>query len=95
MMFHQHFNTSLTPARYLAIGLGSMRYPFIDIKRKHWMGAVDTSLEEGGNQIEYENQDRRIHEIFLKELAKNGVESHMGEIIDESQYRGQAAAPAE
>ena len=32
---------------------------------------------------------------ILKELAKNGVESGMGEIIDESQYRNEAVAPAE
>jgi hypothetical protein len=40
-----------------------------------------------GNQIEYENQDPRIHEIFLKNLAQNGVESKMGNIFDESRYK--------
>jgi quercetin dioxygenase-like cupin family protein len=94
-MFHQHFNTSPTPARYLAIGLGSMRYPFTEAKLKHWMGAVDTSLEEGGNQIEYEQQDPRIHQIFLEELAKNGVKSGMGKYIDESKYNVPEAIPAE
>lgn len=94
-MFHQHFNTSQTPARYLAIGLGSMRYPFTEAKLKHWMGAVDTSLEEGGNQIEYEQQHPRIHQIFLEELAKNGVKSGMGDYIDESKYDVPEAMPAE
>ncbi|MGE5539449.1 MAG: hypothetical protein ACM30I_12595 [Gemmatimonas sp.] len=85
-MFHQHFNTNPTPARYLAIALGSMRYPFVESKRKLFGGGVDTSVEKGGNQIEYENQDPRIHEIYLKELAKNGVQSKMGKSIDETKY---------
>jgi hypothetical protein len=59
------------------------------------MGAVDTSLEEGGNQIEYEQQDPRIHQIFLEELAKNGVKSGMGKYIDESKYNVPEAMPAE
>ena len=91
-MLHQHFNTSATPARYLAVALGSMRYPFVDSKRKLFGGGVDTSVEEGGNQIEYENQDPRIHEIYLSELAKNQVQSKMGEIIDEAPYRAEASA---
>jgi cupin superfamily acireductone dioxygenase involved in methionine salvage len=85
-MFHQHFNTNPTPARYLAVALGSLRYPFVESKRKLFGGGVDTSVEDGGNQIEYEKQDPRIHEIFLKELAKNGVQSKMGKVIDESRY---------
>jgi uncharacterized RmlC-like cupin family protein len=91
-MFHQHFNTSATPARYLAIALGSMRYPFVDARRQHFGGGVDTSVEQGGAQIEYEDQDRRIHEIYLSELAKNQVQSQMGEIIDETPYRAKAEA---
>jgi cupin superfamily acireductone dioxygenase involved in methionine salvage len=85
-MFHQHFNTNPTPARYLAVALGSMRYPFVESKRKLFGGGVDTSVEDGGNQIEYTNQDPRIHEIYLKELAKTGVDSRMGKSIDESRY---------
>ena len=83
-IFHQHFNTGSDHARYLAIALGSMRYPFVDSKRKLFGGGVDTSVKDGGNQIEYENQDPRIHEIFLNELAKNNVKSNMGDIFDES-----------
>ena len=85
-LFHQHFNTNPTPARYLAIALGSMRYPFTDSKRKLFSGGVDTSVEKGGNQIEFEHQDKRIHGIYLTELKKNGVKSNMADQIDESQY---------
>ena len=82
-MFHQHFNTNPTPARYLAIALGSQRYPFVESKRKHFDTGVDTSLKDGGNQIEYEDQDPRIHRIYLEELRKNGVVSGMGTFVKE------------
>ena len=67
-----------------------MRYPFVESKRKLYGGGVDTSVEKGGNQVEYESQDPRIHEIFLKELAKNGVKSGMGKIFDESKFKQSA-----
>jgi uncharacterized RmlC-like cupin family protein len=86
-MFHQHYNTSSAPARYLAVALGSMRYPFVESKMKLFSGGVDTDVEKGGNQIEYEKQDPRIHQIFLDELKKNGVKSGMGKHIDESKYK--------
>ncbi len=44
---------------------------------------VDVNVNDGGFQIEYEDQDPRVHAIYLEELAKNGVECRMGEFIDE------------
>jgi uncharacterized RmlC-like cupin family protein len=81
-IFHQHFNTSPYPARYLALAMGSLRYPLTAEKRRIFVG-VDTDVKKGGAQIEYEDQDPRIHKIFLQELAKNGVKSGMGEIFNE------------
>jgi uncharacterized RmlC-like cupin family protein len=91
-IFHQHFNTGPNPARYLAVALGSMRYPFVASKRALFGGGVDTSVEDGGNQIEYDNQDPRIHEIYLKELEKHGVDSGMAKYFDESQHRTKKSA---
>lgn len=71
-MFHQHFNTSPQPARYMATALGNSRYPFTEKNRQGKLG-VDVSLKEGGLQIEFEDQDPRIHEMYLEALAKNGV----------------------
>jgi mannose-6-phosphate isomerase-like protein (cupin superfamily) len=83
MICHQHFNTSPDPVRYMATAMGSTRYPFSAEKRAIKMG-VDVNVDDGGFQIEYEDQDPRIHKIFLDELAKNGATSRMGEFMDET-----------
>jgi len=76
MLFHQHFNTSPEPARYLAIAFGSLRYPFTASKRKTFMG-MDVDVKAGGRQIEYEDEDPRIYRLFESELAKKGIEPRM------------------
>ncbi len=81
-MYHQHFNTSPTPARYLAIALGGLRYPMVAEKRAVFMG-MDVNVRDGGAQIEYEDQDARIHEIYLEALRENGVDSGMGRFLQE------------
>ena len=82
-MFHQHFNTSDKPARYLACAIGSARYPFISLRRVSTSGGGSTSVKEGGRQIEYEDQDPRIHRKFLEEIKKTGMPSQMGDLFDE------------
>jgi uncharacterized RmlC-like cupin family protein len=90
MMFHQHFNVSNFPSRYLALQMGTIRYPLTEAKRLIWDKGVDLSVKLGGAQVEYEDQDPRVHAIWLEEIAKNGVESKMGEFIDESKYKATA-----
>ena len=85
-IFHQHFNTGKDPARYLPLALGSTRHPLTAAKKQITLG-VDVDVKKGGNQIEYTDQDPRIHALFLEELAKNGVDSLMGEYIDETPFR--------
>jgi hypothetical protein len=82
-MLHQHFNTSPVPARYLACSLGSRRYPFIALRRRGAEGAASTSMSKGGRQVDYEEQDPRVHNRWLKAIAKNGVASDMGDTFDE------------
>ncbi len=79
-LFHQHFNVSPAPARYLAIAFGSLRYPTVADKMATWMG-MDVSVREGGRQIEYEDEDPRIRRIFEEELAKRGIRSGMDEVV--------------
>jgi uncharacterized RmlC-like cupin family protein len=82
-MFHQHFNTSPDPARYLAVAFGGLRYPFTADKVKTFTG-MDVSLKDGGRQIEYEDEDPRIREIYRAELAKTGAEFRMAEFLSKS-----------
>lgn len=87
-MFHQHMGTGASPARYLAIGFGTKRYPIVYERRMGSEGKrTDVSVKEGGAQIEYADQDPRIHELWLRELEQNGVKSQMSDYIDETAYR--------
>ena len=76
---HQHFNTSHEPARYLAMGIGNVRYPFTHKQRPTMIGEKgqrqrsSLSIKEGGNQIEFDDQDPRIHTLWLEEMKKAGV----------------------
>jgi hypothetical protein len=79
-MFHQHFPTSRNAARYLALGHGSLRYPFTQAVKQIFLGS-DVDVKRGGNQIEYADQDPRIHQIYLQELAKNGVACRMEDYL--------------
>jgi quercetin dioxygenase-like cupin family protein len=77
--FHQHFVTSNEPSRYVATGVGGPRYPITEEKRRIAVGkpgerqAVSLSQKKGGNQIEYEDQDPRIHAIWLEEMRKRNI----------------------
>jgi len=90
MIWHQHFNTSAEPVRYMATAYGSSRYPFSAEKRRIKLG-VDVSVKKGGAQIEYTDQDPRIHRMYLDALAKNGVQCRMGEFLDEKMLLGETA----
>ena len=60
------------------------------------------SVQKGGRQIEFEDQDPRVHRKWLEEIKKNGVKSEMGDIFDEPallaldmrQYTGVIKTPA-
>ena len=86
--FHQHFNTGPQPARYLATAVGGLRYPTTQANRISLLGtggddkpAVSKSVKEGGDQIEYEDQDARIHRIWLTEMRRNGAVPRMEKFI--------------
>jgi gentisate 1,2-dioxygenase len=77
--FHQHFNSSGEPARYLAATWGGDGKWFMRSLggggRTHRLGK--TSTRKGGNLIEYEDEDPAIREIFDAELKKSGVKNKM------------------
>ena len=82
-MFHQHFNTSPRPARYLACSLGSHRYPMTAAKVKRKRNP-EADAKTGGLQIDYRDQDPRIHALWVEEMSKAGVPSGMGHIFDKA-----------
>ena len=92
--FHQHFVTSQEPSRYMAAGVSNVRYPLTEAQRTAGggdsgeQGAVATSVKLGGGQIEYEDQDPRIHALWLEEMRKNGVTPQF------EKYKGLATASA-
>ena len=72
--WHQHFNTGQTRARYLALRSGNMGL----IQPPGGARPVsEVTWEGGGKQIEYEDEDPRIHEMFEADLAKNGAPCRM------------------
>ncbi|MCH7654701.1 MAG: cupin domain-containing protein [Chloroflexi bacterium] len=77
--FHQHFNGGTTPARYLAFRWNSQKYFFS--LGSPMEGDTDVSVKLGGGQIEYEDEEPMIHELFEEALAKVGTSSQMAEFI--------------
>lgn len=76
MWWHQHFNGGREPAKYLALhGRGSRKYKS---GQKEWK--LDKNLKEGGDQIEYDDENPMIREMFEKELAKRGVQCMMPKV---------------
>jgi mannose-6-phosphate isomerase-like protein (cupin superfamily) len=78
MWWHQHFNTGPTPARYLAIRWGSTKWK---VTRYLDHQGIDKSAKAGGNQIEYADQDPRIHRLFVDRCRANGVDVKMDEFF--------------
>lgn len=67
--YHQHFNSGPIRARYLAYTFGSL---YIGNTMMNVNGA-DVSEKEGGWQIEYQDEDADVLELFEGECAKNGA----------------------
>ena len=72
--FHQHFNSGAEPVRYLALRWGSQKY------HEMWgegRGKSDVDVKLGGNQIEYEDEDPIVRQMFEEACAKAGIKSLM------------------
>lgn len=69
--WHQHFNTSGEPARYLAIRNNNPEHP-LRMGLPSFRNGEGTQF--GGTQIEFADEDPEIYEIYAQELEKNGVQ---------------------
>jgi hypothetical protein len=76
--YHQHFNSGADPARYLALRWNSWRYNFVALGDDK---PIEVSVKEGGTQIEYEDEDPKIHEFFESCLDKAGASCRMGSMV--------------
>lgn len=80
MWFHQHFNTGSTPVRYMALKHSGTKYY---ISSAIFPKEIGKDLkEEGGQQIEYEDEDRGIHQMFENDLAASGAQCNMKSMVD-------------
>jgi hypothetical protein len=64
--------------RYIAFTQGSVRYPMTAHMRRVY-AKVDRSTKNGGDQIEYADQDPRIHVMYEEELARKGLTAKMNQ----------------
>lgn len=69
--WHQHFNNGAEPARYLALKPWGFKYKVEELKD------TGEDVKKGGAQIEYEDQDPEIHQVFEEECRKSGAHVDM------------------
>jgi gentisate 1,2-dioxygenase len=74
--FHQHFNGGPKPARYLALRWAGSK-KFLGMRKVY---GVDESTKQGGDQIEYEDEDPNIHVDFEGALAPTGATCEMSAV---------------
>jgi mannose-6-phosphate isomerase-like protein (cupin superfamily) len=91
--YHQHFNTAQTPSRYLVMGgINGARWAVLDSRaREMVISRTDRSQNEGGRQVEYQDEDPRILELYEQECARAGVQPKMREMIAAAKEKAAAA----
>ena len=76
MWFHQHFNSGPQPARYLALKMLSRMFKLAP-------GPIqsDVPLNEGGWQIEHEDEDEDVIQLFVNACGDSGAQVDMAHIL--------------
>jgi len=75
MRFCQHFNAGASPARYLDVQMGNQTYPNFRYRRAAY---GDTAVYAAGRAtIPLDEQDPRIHKMWLETIAAKGVAPRM------------------
>ena len=76
--FHQHFNGGESPAKYMATTWIGGKYFAKSLGgggRTHRLNTVST--KDGGNMVDYPDEDPVVRDMFESELAKRGLKSQM------------------
>jgi len=71
-MFHQHFNTGASPARYLAF-----KHEVASLRNSQGVPVAWISQRIGGDQIDYADEKPEIRSMFADALARHGVTPKM------------------
>jgi hypothetical protein len=71
-MFHQHFNTGATPARYLAF-----KHEVASLRNSQGVPVAWISQRIGGDQIDYADEKPEIRSMFADALGKHGMTPKM------------------
>ena len=79
--FHQHFNVAPASSRYLALLFGGGRYFTTSEYKKTTSETMDKSVKDGGDQMEYEDEDPNVLRLYEQELAKRSIESKMHQFM--------------
>jgi oxalate decarboxylase/phosphoglucose isomerase-like protein (cupin superfamily) len=72
MWFHQHFNSSPDPARYLAF-----KHEVVSIRNAQGVPKAWISRRIGGDQIDYADERPEIRDMFAKSLAQADIAPRM------------------
>jgi hypothetical protein len=72
MWFHQHFNTSPEPARYLAF-----KHEVVSIRNAQGVPKAWISRRVGGDQIDYADERPEVRQMFAQSLADSDLEPRM------------------
>ena len=75
LWLHMHLNFGAEPARYLALRWNNWHFPFVRMVE----GSRRESIKLGGTQLEYEDEDPKIHAEFEAALFEAGATCRMGE----------------
>jgi len=73
-VFHQHFNTGTTPARYLAF-----KHEATSIRNLQGVPKAWISRRVGGDQVDYADEKPSIRQAFTEALAQHGMKPKMEE----------------
>jgi uncharacterized RmlC-like cupin family protein len=76
-MYHQHFNLSSAPARYFAIKMGNYRYPITSRMDAQMRASVDVKRMRR-DQIDYEDEDPAIRQIYERAMAARSFAERSG-----------------
>jgi hypothetical protein len=74
MWFHQHFNTGITPSRYLAF-----KHEGVAIRNEQGVPKAWISKRIGGDQIDYTDESPTVRKWFSEALARHGLKPRMDE----------------